>query len=1057
MTDYKSTVFLPRTDFAMRAELPKREPTLLARWEELNLYDRLRGDAKGRPKFVLHDGPPYANGNLHIGHALNKILKDIINRSQQMLGKDAVYVPGWDCHGLPIEWKIEERYRAAGKNKDEVPILDFRRECREFAAHWIEVQKAEFRRLGVEGDWENPYTTMSFDAEAQIARELHKFAMNGLLYRGSKPVMWSVVEKTALAEAEVEYHDHVSDQIWVKFPIEADRSVFSYTSVDFNKDQTGGDKLGFLSLNDFATASATKMESLRGASIVIWTTTPWTIPGNRAIALNEKLTYVVLDICIKPDNRHLPLAPHDLTENERQVADNMNVGHDRYADQLTKILRQKRSSVAFSGCDRFVVAKNLVNDFLNAAGGVDLVTRSGKPLLGNLQEAIVAEFSGSELAHVVCHHPLAGNGYDFSVPLLPGDHVTEDTGTGFVHTAPSHGRDDYEVWIKNSLRLAQLQIDRSIPYTVDENGAFTKDAPGFEGKRVLTETGEKGDANEAVIAALREAGMLVARGRLTHQYPHSWRSKKPVIFRNTPQWFIAMDRDIEGADGAATPGDTLRARALAAIRATRWVPAAGERRITGMIESRPDWVISRQRAWGVPIAVFANADGEVLKDLVVNDRIAAAFAAEGADAWFAPGAAQRFLGTAHSANEWHQVTDILDVWFDSGSTHSFVLEARPDLQWPASLYLEGSDQHRGWFHSSLLESCGTRGRAPYDAVLTHGFVLADTGDKMSKSRGNSTAPQDVIARSGAEILRIWVAASDYSEDLRIGTDILKFQEDMYRRLRNTLRYLLGNLDGFSDAERVTPADMPELERFVLHRLAELDVLVRRSCDAFDFHAMFTALHNFCAAELSSFYFDIRKDALYCDAPGALRRRACRTVLDELFRCLTAWLAPILVFTAEEAWLARNPGATESVHLRLFPEVPIGWRDDALAAKWERVREMRRVVTGALEKARAEKKIGSSLEAAPTLYIEGASGAEFAGIDWAEICITSQISLVDAAPPSDAETLPDVAGAGVVFARSDGDKCARCWRVLPEVGANATHPELCGRCADAVGSPVATAS
>ncbi len=604
----------------------------------------------------------------------------------------------------------------------------------------------------------------------------------------------------------------------------------------------------------------------------------------------------------------------------------------------------------------------------------------------------------------------------------------------------------------------------TIPYTVDENGAFTKDAPGFEGKRVLTDTGEKGDANEAVIAALREAGMLVARARLTHQYPHSWRSKKPVIFRNTPQWFIAMDRDIPDSNGNVTPGDTLRQRALDAIRNTRWVPPQGERRITGMIESRPDWVISRQRAWGVPIAVFVNEEGEVLKDPEVNERIAAAFEAEGADAWFQPGAAQRFLGTAYSANEWHQVTDILDVWFDSGSTHAFVLEKRPELAAhrlidggrDTVMYLEGSDQHRGWFHSSLLESCGTRGRAPYDAVLTHGFVLAESGDKMSKSRGNSTAPQDVIARSGAEILRIWVAASDYSEDLRIGSEILKFQEDMYRRLRNTLRYLLGNLDGFTDAERIAAVEMPELERYVLHRLAELDGLVRRSCDAFDFHAMFTALHNFCAVDLSSFYFDVRKDSLYCDPPTALRRRACRTVLDTLFDCLTAWLAPILCFTAEEAWLCRHPDG-DSVHLRPFPTVPAVWRDDALAAKWERVREVRRVVTGALEKARADKRIGSSLEAAPTLYLEGASGAAYANIDWAEVCITSQVALVDTAPPEAAETLPDVPGAGVVFATSDGEKCARCWRVLPEVGEDPAHPELCHRCADAVGSHLATAS
>ncbi len=983
--DYKSTVFLPKTEFAMRAELPKREPATLARWEKIGIYSRLRADSHGRDKFVLHDGPPYANGNLHIGHALNKILKDIINRSRQMLGKDAVYVPGWDCHGLPIEWKIEERYRAAGKNKDEVPVVDFRRECREFAAHWIEVQKAEFRRLGVEGDWENPYTTMSFDAEAQIARELHKFAMNGLLYRGSKPVMWSVVEKTALAEAEVEYQDYVSDQIWVKFPVVRQGGTLAVHSGDYSE------------AHELILADNELWRHLRGASVVAWTTTPWTIPGNRAISYSRRSSYAVYEVT------------------------------DASVDNWARI------------GDKFVLADRLAETALKAARVVAWQRLGPVPTRA--------------LAGLLCAHPLKGlaGDYDFPVPLLDGEHVTDDTGTGFVHTAPSHGRDDFEVWMANGRALAARGIDTTIPYTVDENGAFTKDAPGFEGKRVLTDAGAKGDANEAVIAALREAGMLVARGRLTHQYPHSWRSKKPVIFRNTPQWFIAMDREIDA------PGDTLRKRAFDAIKDTRWVPAQGERRITGMIEGRPDWVISRQRAWGVPIAVFVNEAGEVLRDEAVNARIAEAFEAEGADAWFAPGAAARFLGPDHSANEWAQVTDILDVWFDSGSTHSFVLEKRPDLQWPASLYLEGSDQHRGWFHSSLLESCGTRGRAPYDAVLTHGFVLADTGDKMSKSRGNSTAPQDVIARSGAEILRIWVAASDYSEDLRIGPEILKFQEDMYRRLRNTLRYLLGNLDGFGAAERVAPAEMPEIERFVLHRLWELDRLVRESCEAFDFHAMFTALHNFCAVDLSSFYFDIRKDALYCDAPTAPRRRACRTVLDTLFDCLTAWLAPILCFTAEEAWLCRHPGPEESVHLRQFPDVPGAWRDDALAAKWDRVREVRRVVTGALEKARAEKRIGSSLEAAPTLYLEGASSPDFAGIDWAEVCITSQIGLVDGAPPADAETLPDVPGAGVAFARSEGDKCARCWRVLPEVGQDSGYPELCERCAEAVGPSVAAAS
>jgi isoleucyl-tRNA synthetase len=936
MTDYKSTIFLPKTAFPMRGELPKREPELLARWARMGLYARLREAAKGQPKFVLHDGPPYANGNLHIGHALNKILKDIINRSQQMMGKDAGYIPGWDCHGLPIEWKIEEQYRAKGKNKDEVPIVQFRRECRDFAAHWIEVQKAEFKRLGVEGDWDNAYTTMDYKAEAQIARELMKFAMNGLLYRGSKPVMWSVVEKTALAEAEVEYEDYVSDQIWVKFPVQGQDSF-----------------------------------------VVIWTTTPWTIPGNRAISYSKKIAYGLYEVTDAP-------------------ADNW----------------------AGTG-DKLILSDNLAEAVMKQA------RVEGFRRLGDVDPSTLT-----------CAHPLAAMGYGFAVPLLDGDHVTDDTGTGFVHTAPSHGRDDFDVWMANGRSLAARGIDTRIPYTVDGDGFFTDEAPGFQGKRVITDTGDKGDANEAVIAALKDAGMLIARARLTHQYPHSWRSKKPVIFRNTPQWFIAMDKDIDG------PGDTLRKRALDAIKVTRWVPAQGENRITGMIESKPDWVVSRQRAWGVPIAVFVDADGEPLRDERVNARIADAMEKEGADAWFASDSA-RFLGNDYDPSKYEKVTDILDVWFDSGSTHAFVLEPRGE--WPASLYLEGSDQHRGWFHSSLLESCGTRGRAPYDGVLTHGFVLAESGDKMSKSLGNVVAPQDVINQSGADILRLWVAASDYSDDLRIGPEILKQHGDSYRRLRNTFRYLLGALDGFDEDEQLLPEDMPELERFVLHRLWELDALVRRACDDYDFHALFTALHNFCAVELSAFYFDIRKDSLYCDRRYAPRRRAARTVMNELFGCLTAWLAPILCFTAEEAWLARHPGEGESVHLRLFPVIPDYWRDDALAAKWRRVRDIRRVVTGALEKARAEKKIGASLEARPVLY----AGEGAPEVDWAEVCIVSDIEVAAGTPPAGAETQPDMPGVGVVFGRADGAKCVRCWRVLPEVGTVQAHPELCGRCADAV--------
>ncbi|MBM3559285.1 MAG: isoleucine--tRNA ligase [Alphaproteobacteria bacterium] len=959
-TDYRPTVFLPQTGFAMRGELPKREPEILTRWQAMDLYGRQRAASKGREKFVLHDGPPYANGNLHIGHALNKILKDVINRTQQMLGRDANYVPGWDCHGLPIEWKIEESYRAAGRDKDAVPVNEFRRECREFAAHWIEVQKAEFMRMGVVGDWARPYTTMSFAAEAQIARELHKFAANGLLYRGSKPVLWSVVEKTALAEAEVEYDDFVSDQIWVKFPV-----------------ATGG--------------------ALAGASVAIWTTTPWTIPGNRAICFSSRIAYGLYKVTDAP------------ADNWMRTGETIVVA-DKLADSVFKQAR---------------------------------VTAQMR----------LREVTAAELAHLVCVHPLAGyaNGYGYAVPLLDGDHVTDDAGTGFVHTAPSHGREDFEIWMASTRALAARGVDPAIPYMVDENGAFTAEAPGFVGKRVFNDKGDKGDANEAVIAALRDARALMARGRMTHQYPHSWRSKKPLLFRNTPQWFIAMDKDIAGV------GDTLRARALAAIGATRWVPAQGENRITGMIESRPDWVISRQRAWGVPIAVFANAAGEVLRDETVDARIVAAFEAEGADAWFAEGAAERFLGGDHSANEWHQVRDIVDVWFDSGATHSFVLEGRDDLQWPASLYLEGSDQHRGWFHSSLLEACGTRGRAPYEAVLTHGFVMAEDGRKMSKSLGNVVAPQDTIKQYGADILRIWVVSSDYSEDLRIGPEILKHQADLYRRVRNTLRFLLGSLAGFADTERVPAEAMPELERWVLHRLWELDRTVRAAADAYDFHTLWTALHTFCAVDLSAFYFDVRKDALYCDAPDSARRRACRSVLAEVFERLTAWLAPVLCFTAEEAWLARDgAGPDDSVHLRVWAEVPAAWRDDALAAKWERVRRVRRVVTGALEIERAEKRIGASLEAAPRVFVADPALVDaVGGVDIAEVCIVSAIDVVARSAPDGAFALPEVAGVGVLPARADGAKCARCWQVLPEVGAAPRHDDLCRRCDDAVGDlPVA---
>ena len=939
-TDYKATVFLPRTDFAMRANLPEREPQILARWEEMGLYAKLRASAKGRPKFVLHDGPPYANGAIHIGHALNKILKDVVNRSQQMLGKDAHYVPGWDCHGLPIEWKIEEQYREKGKDKDSVPIIEFRKECRDFASHWVGVQSEEFRRLGVEGDWAHPYTTMTFGAEAQILREIGKFLMNGGLFRGSKPVLWSVVEKTALAEAEVEYHDHVSNTIYVGFPV-----------------RTSEDPI------------------FGGASVAIWTTTPWTIPGNRAIAYGESIDYVLLRV-------------DDVAEG---------------------------SKVAPGA--KLILAKELLGSFADAAG-----------IAGS---SILWSGPGGRLAGIVCHHPLAGRGYDFPVPLLPGGFVTTEQGTGLVHIAPGHGADDWEV-----ARTYGVEV----PQTVDGDGRYFDHVPLFAGKQVLTPRGKMGDADAAVIAALAEAGRLLGSAKLTHSYPHSWRSKAPLIFRNTPQWFISMETN------------DLRKKALAAIDDTVFVPPQGRNRLYSMIETRPDWCISRQRAWGVPIAVFVNKQtGELLRDPSVVERIAAAFEQEGADAWFASPPA-RFLGNAYNPADYEQVTDIVDVWFESGSTHAFVLEGNPELAWPADVYLEGSDQHRGWFHSSLLESCGTRGRAPFKTVITHGFTLDEQGRKMSKSLGNVVAPQQVMKQYGADILRLWVAIGcDYSEDQRIGNEALKFVADHYRRLRNTLRYLLGALDGWSESERLPRNDMPELERWVLHRLSELDGKVRAATEDFDLHTLYMELHNFCAVDLSAFYFDIRKDSLYCDPVSGRRRRAVRTVLHELLTHLTAWLAPVLCFTAEEAWQHRPwQSGEESVHLRLLPTPPKSWRDDALAQRWNRLRDLRRVVTGAIEIERAAKRIGSSLQAHPTVYAPADYAQAVDGLDLAELAITSTATLRVEAPPPGAYSLPDLPEIGVVVAPAAGEKCERCWRVLVEVGHHG-RAGLCERCADALGA------
>jgi isoleucyl-tRNA synthetase len=1001
--DWGKTLFLPQTDFPMRAGLPELEPKLLKRWAEIRLYQRLREQGKGRDKFLLHDGPPYANGNIHIGHALNKILKDLVTKSQTMLGHDSNYVPGWDCHGLPIEWKIEEQYRAKGKSKDAVPVEDFRRECRAFAEHWLNVQREEFKRLGVVGDWNNPYTTMSFPAEAQIARECMQFAMNGLLYRGSKPVMWSVVEKTALAEAEVEYHDYQSDMIWVKFPV-----------VQATPLGRGPDGL--------REANAMNSELLHPhASVVIWTTTPWTIPGNRAISFSSRIDYSLYRVTAAPEGNWA------------------SVG------------------------DKFVLADKLAADVMKAAK-VESFER-------------LRPIAPGDLESVRCKHPLHGKGYDFDVPLLDGDHVTDDTGTGFVHTAPGHGADDYNIWTANQKALRDRGIVTDIPWTVDGDGVLTAEAPGFTGKRVLKENGDKGDANEAVIKALADAGALIARGRLKHQYPHSWRSKKPVIYRNTPQWFIAMDKCFSLASGDSPAGSrppgarTLRQVALAAIEATEWVPATGQNRITGMISQRPDWVISRQRAWGVPITVFVHKDtAEVIpgpqfaRSAELMDRIVAAMRAKGADAWFEKGAQQRFLtGLVDDPAQWEQVTDILDVWFDSGSTHAYTMgdpehfpslsgvKRRVDGGNDRVMYLEGSDQHRGWFHSSLLESCGTRGRAPFDVVLTHGFILDEKGeDKMSKSKGNVVTPQDVMKTNGADILRLWVASSDTTNDIRFGPGIVQSSAEAYRKLRNTLRWMLGALAHFTAADMVPLEKIPELDRLMLHRLAELDGTIREAYAGYDYRKVVAELSQFMNSELSAFYFDIRKDTLYCEAPSSLARKAALTVIEEIFRCTCAWLAPILSFTAEEAWISRWPGADSSVHLQVFPAIPAGWRDADLDSRWERIKRVRRVVTGALEVERAAKRIGSSLEAAPVVHIADADlVAAIEGIDLAQVCITSGIEVRADPAPAGAFALSEVAGVAVVPAKATGRKCARSWRYTDDVGSDAAYPELSARDAAAM--------
>ncbi len=920
--DYRDTVFLPSTPFPMRGDLPKREPAMLKRWEEMDLYGQQRAQQSARAKkFVLHDGPPYANGNIHIGHALNKILKDVISRAHAMAGDDSYYVPGWDCHGLPIEWQIEEKYRKSGRDKDQVPLLDFRAECRAHAAHWIDVQAQEFKRLGVSGDWANRYATMDFSSEATIVSEIHRFVDNGALYRGLRPVLWSVVEKTALAEAEVEYADHTSTTIWVRYPV-----------------------------------LRSPMAELDGAGIVIWTTTPWTMPGSRAIAYGADIEYAVLGI-------------------------------DAVAD----------GSLCRAG-DRLVVALPLLPGFLQDAG----ITL----------HHVLHTAPGAALAGTIVAHPLRGQGYDFDMPLLAGNFVTTDQGTGFVHMAPAHGEDDFTLCRAHGI---------DVPETVADDGTYFPWVPVFAGVHVFR-------AAVPVCAALNDAGALVRQGTLIHSYPHSWRSKAPLIFRATPQWFIAMDGDTK-----------IRARALDAIENTRFMPEAGRTRLRSMVANRPDWCISRQRAWGVPIAVFVEKrSGALLRDPAVMARIHEVFEAEGADAWFSS-PAQRFLGNEHDPDCYEQVLDIVDVWFESGCTNVFTLIDR-GLAWPADLYLEGSDQHRGWFQSSLLEGVGARNQAPFRAVLTHGFTLDEQGRKQSKSVGNVVAPQKVTDEYGADILRLWVMNTDITEDQRVGKEILKQQAELYRRLRNTLRWLLGSLAGWSEGERVAYADLPELERYILHRVSELDTRLRHALETHDWTGLYPDIHAFCSGDLSAFYFDIRKDAIYCDRTDSLRRRAARTVLDTLHRCLCTWLAPVLCFTAEEAWCARY-GDGSSVHLQTFPEMEQAWSQPGLASRWDSaVRAKRRDVTTAIEQLRASGEIGSSLQASVDIAFDprDAETSQLASLPWDELAIVSKATILH----TDTANMPSVH-------KAPGQKCARCWRVLEEVGATQAHPTLCLRCVDAV--------
>ena len=894
----KENINLPKTEFSMRANLQNKEPEIVDFWNKINLYNNLRTSSKGKEKFVLHDGPPYANGNIHMGTALNKILKDLVVKFHQMSGKDSVYVPGWDCHGLPIEWKIEEQYKKNKKNKNEVPINEFRKECRDFASKWIEVHKEQFKRLGVIGDWDNYYSTMSFGAEGQIVRELGKFLKEGSLYRGYKPVLWSTVEKTALADAEVEYQDHKSDTIYTAFKVKK-----------------------------------SKLKELINSEIIIWTTTPWTIPANKALAFNESLKYLIIKIEDDSDFKN------------RQIV---------VAQPLLKLVLEECKIKKFNK---------------------------------------ILEFKGKDFEGTVCNHPFSKIGYDYDVPMLKASFVTTEQGSGIVHCAPSHGPDDFNLCLKNGIKALE---------TVDDDGKYTSNIPLFEGMHIFK-------ANKLVIEKLKEQKNLLANGELVHSYPHSWRSKAPLVHRATQQWFISME------------SHGLRKKALKAIDDTKFYPSKGKERLKSMIETRPDWCVSRQRVWGVPIPVFiSKKTNEILIDNEVTENIAKIFEKEGADCWFA-GDTQRFLGEKYKSEDYDKLTDIVEVWFDSGSTHAYVLEKREDLKWPASMYLEGSDQHRGWFHSSLLESCGTRGRAPFESILSHGFVVDGKGLKMSKSLGNIMAPEDILKKYGADILRIWVTASDYAEDLRIDNSILEQHAESYRKIRNTFRYILGNLNDKYEKvnfEKLDISNLPELEQFMLCKIFKMNLMFEKNFKIYNFHILYKELLNFCTVDLSAFYFDIRKDSLYCDKIDSPKRKSTIIFLNILLEILLKWFAPILSFTTEEIYSLLKINSNKSIHLENFPKISSKWNNQDLEVKWNELIKIREICNSSIELKRASKEIGSSLEANLIIYLNEKLTKFTKGVDFSELCITSDAKIEK--NKSDEILVKTI--------KAKGQKCPVCWKI-----------------------------